>query len=417
MVTRVLALVLVLVACFVWQSESRASTSPAAAMSECAAWKASATPAAGFSNVGSCTDLGPLASPGVTGTAGCNGTPNAAGTGYVCIAYHSNYGGSDQHSTWSYPNPGCPAGQTYSTVSHSCANPCNATDAPLGSTWVPDSAYPPNSPDLHVDVCSGGCQYLNPDESNHYNQITGDGQHWTDTTGWVPVGQTCSVAGGNQGSTPPADTDGDGVSDGQDGAPNNPGSTGANPPPTPPPAGTCGGVGQPKCPDATDPSNHQSTGGGDCNTPPQSSGDPILGQIAFQTWATRCALTGKANTGGSTGGGTVVGGTDMTATNGKLDGIKEGIDKLGNTDGMTTLDHSGEDGTGTVAEVDGGLGSNGFDQSGFGFSRSCPAPPTVEVFGTTLTLAGPALCDWMIAGSYFVLLLAGIGCARIIASA
>src|SRR5690606_27520355 len=36
-----------------------------------------------------------------------------------------------------------------------------------------------------------------------------------------------------------------------------------------------------------------STGGGDCDTPPVNSGDPLLSQIAMQTWSTRCAISDR----------------------------------------------------------------------------------------------------------------------------
>lgn len=43
-----------------------------------------------------------------------------------------------------------------------------------------------------------------------------------------------------------------------------------------------------------------SFGGGDCNTPPVVTGSPALAAVAYQTWATRCAIAG-AGAGQSTG--------------------------------------------------------------------------------------------------------------------
>lgn len=39
--------------------------------------------------------------------------------------------------------------------------------------------------------------------------------------------------------------------------------------------------------------DNASSGGGDCASPPVSSGDPLLAQIASQTWATRCAISDR----------------------------------------------------------------------------------------------------------------------------
>lgn len=132
--------------------------------------------------------------------------------------------------------------------------------------------------------------------------ITIDGQAVTTCSeGWRSNGQYCSVA--ESPAPAPNDADGDGSSDENDLSPNNPGESGDG-------SGqdgstACGGPGQPAC--APDGSNegsgrgNTSGGGGNCQTPPRSSGDAILAQIAFQTWATRCAIEGNANQGGGTG--------------------------------------------------------------------------------------------------------------------
>ncbi len=44
-----------------------------------------------------------------------------------------------------------------------------------------------------------------------------------------------------------------------------------------------------------------SSGGGDCSTPPTSSGDPILGNILTQTWHTRCSTNNKVEGGSECG--------------------------------------------------------------------------------------------------------------------
>jgi hypothetical protein len=117
-----------------------------------------------------------------------------------------------------------------------------------------------------------------------------------------------------------------------------------------------------------------------------------LGQIAFQTWATRCALTGKANSG--EGGGTVVGGgTDMTATNGKLDGIKGSVDALkdgdGNGNGLSTA---------PAMPWSSGSGSGSSWSSGLSDGGSCPAPIetsiTLGAYSQAVAFSFGPLCDF-----------------------
>lgn len=50
--------------------------------------------------------------------------------------------------------------------------------------------------------------------------------------------------------------------------------------------------GTPDGPGEDDGEGNESGGGGDCDTPPTSSGDPILGNILQQAWRTRCNLEG-----------------------------------------------------------------------------------------------------------------------------
>lgn len=110
----------------------------------------------------------------------------------------------------------------------------------------------------------------------------------------------------------PPDGDGDGSSDENDEAPNNPGDTGGEDP-NDGDAGdsdedgseTCGGPGQPVCDGTNGGSGNGNTsgGGGNCQMPPHSSGDAILAQIAYQAWATRCAVEAQGQGGGGSGPG------------------------------------------------------------------------------------------------------------------
>lgn len=54
------------------------------------------------------------------------------------------------------------------------------------------------------------------------------------------------------------------------------------------------------------------------------------------------------------------------------------------------------------------------DTSGYGWASSCPANPTVNVFGATLTFDLSPLCQWVSLGGYLVLILAGLASLRIV---
>ncbi|HLV29178.1 MAG TPA: hypothetical protein VKY60_08670 [Burkholderiaceae bacterium] len=196
-----------------------------------------------------------------------------------------------------------------------------------------------------------------------------DGQSYTYCSGWGPTGSQCTVdgPGGFPGipSEAPPDSDGDGTSDDFDSAPNNPGRGGSGPDGEPTQEdGDCGGIGQPECGALGSGSGNGNTsgGGGDCNTPPSSTGDPILAQIAFQTWATRCAVEGNANAGPGSGSG---------------DGGEGLLDQLRAE--AAGLDQSLGEGDADAAWIEGPTTLD-LDTGGLGIGGTCPAPPTVNGF-------------------------------------
>lgn len=253
-----------------------------------------------------------------------------------------------------YHHVGCPAGYEWDDVNKTCGVPCqDAQPLPAGSV---------NAPGTGDRICQDGCAYAC---SGAAVTLTIDRVVRTACAApWNPAGAVCS-AGDPAPLTPVSDADGDGSSDDNDNAPNNPGESGDG-------SGqddsrACGGVGQPEC--AEDGSNagsgngNTSGGGGNCQSPPTSSGDAILAQIAFQTWATRCALEGNANAGVGTGDGPGEGNGDSP------------LDKL--TNEAAGLDQSQGDADPGDAWVD-GPSSIDLDSSGLGFGGSCPAPPTIN---------------------------------------
>lgn len=191
-----------------------------------------------------------------------------------------------------------------------------------------------------------------------------------------------------------ADSDNDGIGDNYDSQPTDPNN------------GQDSGVG-----DETD---NTSTGGASCSAPPVSSGDAITAQIAYQTWATRCATE---------------------SGNDKLDAIKNSIDAQGNPtvnvtvqggSGSISGDVSGMSLDEGVTGITGGSGNvqdnviddAEFDSSGFlGGDRSCPEFPVLDVMGATLDFNVPHLCTFFEIGASLVLLFAAVAGLRIIGSA
>lgn len=278
-------------------------------------------------------------------------------------------------------NPECPAGKAWNDSLKICTN-CPVGETSTGTARVGSSLGACNpATECSVTWTKNGPPYV---------VVGSDGipVNWQKWSG-VTSGMTCSVAPDGDGDGTPdttdakptdptehADTDGDGIGDNADPMPNDPTN------------GEDTGVG--------DESDNTSNGGGTCNAPPSSSGDAIAAQIAYQTWATRCAVEklnamSTGNNGTIGGGG---GGTDMTATNAKLDGIKTGTDALKDAFDVGDADLDQGSASGTTADIwSEETESPSFDMGGFGLSRSCPSPPTITLGGHTRTIDTDALCS------------------------
>jgi hypothetical protein len=131
-------------------------------------------------------------------------------------------------------------------------------------------------------------------------------------------------------------------------------------------------------------------------------------------------VLGKANGTPGTGVGGA-GGTDMTATNTKLDGIKGTLDGI--KDWLTGAgpghadDNTGLDVTADMHVKTQEIGDASFDQSGFGWSRTCPTPPSFDFGGRTYTFQTEVLCNWLAIGGWFVLLITGWRCIQSVVNA
>src|SRR5690606_16936456 len=150
------------------------------------------------------------------------------------------------------------------------------------------------------------------------------------------------------------------------------------------------------------------TGGVDCDEPPVVEGDPILANIVLQTWGTRCAaesLNAVHSTGDINDCAQVftVEGPEGDPNIAQLTAMRAEIcpNEMVGVEGEAGA--TGDYGLGTDAEeatLKAGMvqegeeqGGDGLDDSGWGFSRTCPQVPTVDVMGVTLDFNRPELCD------------------------
>lgn len=282
---------------------------------------------------------------------------------------------------------------------------CSPNDPPLSGGFMSFTGSEPG-----YQTCHDGCEY-NPDSMTYKFGVV-DGVKFVSVAGWIPSGASCTV-GPNDGYVPPADTDHDGVSDSKDASPNNPGNSNAADDASNPKGDT-------KEDGHGSGNGNKSGGGGNCGNPPSSSGDEILAQIAYQTWATRCAIestkdsSGTVKTTGGNNGGTVPipGGVDMTETNSLLSAIKTYIKKVHDFIDSVTGEVSGLDtdkGEG-ASDLDHVWGSSSdehdLDSSGFGWARSCPVLPSISIGGYSGQVDDGTLCTVMQAVGALVLLLA-----------
>lgn len=329
------------------------------------------------------------------------------GLGRIFVSVFVLQNGSRQSQWYKQAANPCAPGSTWSPALGKCEVPCNQRPD-KGPTWVKGTSNAGAS-----SICDEGCLYVG-DLANVIDDTTVDGSRYTKFASMNPWGDTCVAGGNNDGDgtteAPPSDSDGDGTSDGNDTAPSNPGQ------------GAGGGGDEPSGeddqPGEGSGNGNTSSGGGDCGTAPNSHGDQIAAQTAYQTWATRCAIEraqeedGTLKTKQATGTGTGTGGTGtgglgtcsasevgtalctmkegIAAIKGFFDGIGSEAGGLDTTEGETE-----EPGSVWADENDPELD---LDASGFGFAGgSCPAPPTY--MGTSLDPGGNMCLFAMIIGA------------------
>ena len=179
-------------------------------------------------------------------------------------------------------------------------------------------------------------------------------------------------------------------------------------------------------------------GGGDCKTPPITSGDAIAGMVATQTWATRCAVESgnsvkvTGDVGNCSAPYQVEGtnanaeklralrvqicGPDGVAANGRqFDSDASNLVSSGDGD-EPSKDDPKDPFAGRKVERDGNWLINQLDNSGFLGAGSCPADSTVSYGRGSFTISLSPICRLLSAISGLVIALAYLIAFRIMAS-
>lgn len=274
----------------------------------------------------------------------------------------------------------CPANSDWDDESKTCSKDCASESSPSGNasySGVTESLY----------MCFNGCMFRG---QGVCVSTPTDGEMFTACGSWSNEDFSCE-AGEGEGEERPDDSDEDGTSDGNDPAPNNPGEGGGGKDGQPGQDGS-GGDG----PGEGSGNGNKSGGGGNCSTPPSSTGDAILAQIAYQTWATRCAAEALVE-GGTGAGGTGAGGT------GDGDGSDSSAVEFDQGD---PAEDDGDAEPGEVATHTFDIESM-LDFSGFAGGGSCPEFGSIEMgpFGTH-SLGGDWFCEWLPVFRTLIILMA-----------
>ncbi|HGM7333929.1 TPA: hypothetical protein ACKQCJ_000209 [Stenotrophomonas maltophilia] len=158
---------------------------------------------------------------------------------------------------------------------------------------------------------------------------------------------------------------------------------------------------------------NSASGGGDCGSPPATSGDPILGMIAMQTWATRCA-TEKSNSAKVTGdvgncdAAFVVEGDSIQANQLRAQRAQLCNGKPGSGQGNAGNPHEGAEDVDGPGKWSWKFDDKLIDKTGFG-GGSCPQLGTIDFgrFGT-VSLDGQTWWCPLVSALRAVMLLLGM---------
>lgn len=339
------------------------------------------------------------------------------------------YGGIAGGSSGIFWAATCAAGSTWQDSTKTCfsAAACLAKPAQalgiLNVSLVPSKSY-----------CDGGCQFVAQGGTDS-SMTTGGGQSLHVYTGgqYKPSGSACAAGEGQlpaAGSDPPQTcvTDsgsstpvcikastGENCVKFQDGRQScwKPFETGEKTDGAKLQVRNAGSL--PTTPQTAPPAGDTFAQQGSPTTTTATNVDPKGATRSATMTTTNYATVGGANAGqqdqgepgdGSGSPSSSGGDGDAGADSDNLEKIKsavfgDGSDPNGDTTGM--------DATAGSVQSTTEYGADGFDQTGFGYSRTCPAPPSVTLYGHTFAFDSEGrFCDWMVVGGWFVLVVAGI---------
>jgi len=167
---------------------------------------------------------------------------------------------------------------------------------------------------------------------------------------------------------------------------------------------------------------HANVEGGACDRMPICTGDgckPVEYAQLIQQWKTACAVQRLAEKGITTNpgdGGGESGTVPTPDTTGVSDGeLESALGEHGEGDPKDAFTDGSEGGDGS-GQPGGDPGGTGLDSSGFGWARSCPQMPSVDLMGRTITFDIGPFCNWMAIGGWLVLIMASLLSVRIMSS-
>lgn len=356
------------------------------------------------------------------------GTGSAAGQ---CTAMSSqvravwSYNGAKCSSQPSDPpppkddEPSCTpatANQTYCVMPN--GNNCYTASSGRMICWAPSEQGSKTDGPV-TQTSNNGNQSPNPPPGSEHTSTVTNTTSTSSNTSNTTINTYTTSSGASAGST------NQGTSVGSDGKPTS-GGTGT------------GGTGTGGDGDGQD--DNTASGGGNCDTPPITSGDAILGMVATQTWATRCAVE-EGNAAKVTGdignckASFSVEGTNANAV--KLRAMREQICGPGSvanagdvfdaesTSAASDANAEGDDPpddepndplAGSKVERDGNWLLDKLDASGFLGGGACPPDTNVAVGSTSIKISFGPICTLLSAISGLVVALAYIIAFRIMAS-
>ena len=294
----------------------------------------------------------------------CSGSTRSCYDPKKGYCYVTEYG--EQICNDKVPGPGNPSGGCTAGATGAVCTGSTGGDQPKPDDPPIRKDQPPDTTQQSTTKDSGGNTYNNT--TNNYSGMS---------------------PGGSDPSKPPPSADSQ-----SGGSQSNTGGSGNSPGPN----GGKGTGADGKCSDGSVPTASGCSGtytDNGCDAPPQCFGDAVMCGANRELHAIKCnTQPGKASSSGNYGDvGSALAGAGVPADGGA----------------------SGDPDPSSLVSVQ-DIGQDGFDSSGLGFSRTCPASPQFEFWGRTYTIDVTPLCNFASMFGWFVLLLSYLAGLRIVST-